>query len=85
MSDRFLLAEEVTQFIEGMGVSDARIVYQQMTPAAQWDIAHGLGKYPSVMVVDSAGSVVIGNVRYLDENNVRLTFAAPFAGSAYLN
>ena len=85
MSERFLLVEEVTQLVEGMGAVDARVVYQQMTPSAQWDIAHDLGKYPSVMVVDSAGSLVIGNVRYLDENSVRLTFAAPFAGAAYLN
>jgi len=85
MSQRFLLADEVIQFIEGMGASDARFVHQQMTSSAQWDIAHGLGKYPSVMISDSAGSVVIGNVRHVDENNVQLTFAAPFAGSAYLN
>jgi len=38
-----------------------------------------------VTVVGSAGQVVVASIEYLDEDRVRLTFAAPFAGSAYLN
>lgn len=36
-------------------------------------------------VVDSAGTVVIGEVDYLDDNTVRLTFCAAFSGTAYFN
>lgn len=35
--------------------------------------------------VDSAGTVVIGEVDYLDDNTVRLTFCAAFSGTAYFN
>lgn len=46
---------------------------------------HNLGKRPAVTVVDSAGTVVIGEVDYLDDNTVRLTFCAAFSGTAYFN
>lgn len=64
---------------------DASYVHVQSTPAALWSISHGLGKYPSVTVVDSGGSVVEGDVNYISTNNVQLTFSAAFSGSAYLN
>ena len=44
-----------------------------------------MGKYPSVTVADSAGSEVVGEVQYVDSNNVILLFASPFSGVAYLN
>lgn len=59
-------------------------VHTEGSPAATWAVTHTLGKYPSVMVVDSAGQVVIGDVRYVDQNEVELTFASAFAGKAYL-
>lgn len=82
---RFLVEDEITSILGEMSAVDARYVHTQLAPAAQWDIAHGLGKRPVVAVVDSAGSVVVGNVQHVDANHVRLTFAAPFAGVAYLN
>jgi len=60
-------------------------VYTQSVAAAQWTITHGLGRFPSVTVVDSAGDQCIGDVRYLDLNTVVVTFGAAFAGNAYLN
>lgn len=60
-------------------------VFTQNNPAAQWDVAHGMGQFPSVTVVDSAGDAVLGRVEYVDENLVRLHFSAPFSGKAYLN
>lgn len=64
---------------------DVTFVYRQSVPAAVWPIAHNLGRYPSVTVVDSAGDVCVGDVDYVDANNVTLTFSAPFSGSAFLN
>lgn len=60
-------------------------IHTQMTAAAQWMIPHNLGRFPSVTVADSAGSVVLGETEYLDRNTVRLTFSSAFAGHAYLN
>ena len=50
-----------------------------------WEINHNLGKFPSVSIVDSAGTVVIGDVSHTDINNLTISFASGFAGTAYLN
>lgn len=67
------------------GLSGANYVHQQMTPAATWVITHNLNRYPSVTVVDSAGSVVIGAVSYVSPDVVSIEFSAGFSGAAYLN
>ena len=67
------------------GLSGANYVHTQAVPDADWTITHGLGRYPSVTVVDSAGSTVLGNVEYLSANQVVVHFNGAFGGSAYLN
>jgi hypothetical protein len=67
------------------GVGDANHLHPQPVAAAVWDITHNLSKYPSVTVVDSAGDECEGAVEYLGANALRVTFSAPFAGTAYLN
>jgi hypothetical protein len=64
---------------------DAFFPFVQSSPASTWTVAHGLGKYPSVTVVDSSGDVVWGDVHYVDANTVTLTFSGAFSGVAYLN
>lgn len=70
--------------LPGQGVAET-YVHVQDTPAAEWTINHDLDRWPSVTVVDSAGSVVIGYQQYTSSNQVRLEFSAPFSGRAYLN
>jgi len=60
-------------------------VFNQGVPASTWNIQHNLGKFPSITVIDTAGTVVTGQYTYIDNNNVTLTFSAGFAGKAYLN
>lgn len=69
----------------GPAGADAFFTFTQSTPSSEWSIAHGLGKFPSVAVVDSAGHVGLGSIHYVDSNNIILSFAASFAGTAYLN
>jgi len=64
---------------------DKRYVHNQNTTSSTWVVAHNLNKFPSVTVVDSAGTIVIGEIDYIDMNNVTLTFSAAFSGVAYLN
>ena len=59
--------------------------FYQVTPASTWNIQHNLGKFPSITVIDTGDTVVNGEYTYIDNNNVQLTFSAPFAGKAYLN
>lgn len=59
--------------------------YVQTVPASTWTINHKRGRMPAVSVVDSAGSIVYGDVDYIDSNTIRVTFSGAFAGKAYLN
>ena len=60
-------------------------VFNQGVPAITWNIAHNLGKFPSITVIDTGDTVVQGEYTYVDNNNVTLKFSAAFAGKAYLN
>ena len=71
-----------TQVIE---TGDKFFAYTQLAPASIWEIPHPLNKYPSVTVVDSGGSVVVGEVEYVDAHKIIITFQAEFSGKAYLN
>jgi hypothetical protein len=42
-------------------------------------------KFPSVTIVDSAETVVYGDVEYISLTEIRVTFSAAFGGKAYLN
>lgn len=65
--------------------ADKSYVYAQNIPSSTWDITHNMGKYPSVTVIDSAGSVVIGEVTYKSTSQLAVTFTSSFSGKAYLN
>lgn len=66
-------------------IKKSNYVFTQASAATRWEIAHNLDKYPAVTIVDSAGTQIIGEVTYTDENNIVITFTAAFSGKAYLN
>ena len=70
--------------IEGVD-SDKNFVYTQGVPSDTWTINHTLNKYPSVTIIDSGGTEVIGNIKYIDTSTVIVTFASGFSGKAILN
>jgi len=59
--------------------------HNQSASASTWTITHNLGFFPSVTVVDSGGTTVIGDVSYISENQVSITFSAAFGGKAYFS
>lgn len=61
-----------------------RHVHTQGTPSTTWTINHSLGGYPSVSVVDSARTVVFGEVTYQSTTQIVVNFSAAFSGYAYL-
>lgn len=65
--------------------SDKNYVHIQDASSGTWVVTHNLNKYPSVSVVDSAGSTVVGYVFYDTLNQVTITFSAPFSGKAFFN
>lgn len=66
-------------------ISDKNYLHDQVTPASIWTITHNLGKVPAVVVFDSAGDQVMGDIDVVDNNTITITFSAAFAGKAYLN
>lgn len=82
---------DIVNFTFGDNSGDKTSVYDQVTPATIWGppatgmVYHGLNKFPSITVVDTAKSVVVGNYTYVDNNNVIIEFSAPFPGKAYFN
>jgi hypothetical protein len=69
----------------GTGAGDLSYRWDQASPATIWHVNHGMGKFPAVVVVDSAGHEVRGEVIYIDNNHVDLIFSAAFAGIANFN
>jgi hypothetical protein len=67
------------------GGADKTFTFVQGLPSNTWNVNHNLNKYPSVTVIDSANTVVIGNVEYTDPNNLIITFSGAFSGRAELN
>jgi hypothetical protein len=66
-------------------IEDLTYIHDQGIPSLEWEVSHDLDKYPSAVAVDSAGSVVVGQVEYIDLNNIKITFNASFSGTAYIN
>lgn len=67
------------------GSGDKTYVHSQEVNSATWNINHGLGKNPSVTVVNSSDVKVIAEVEYVDTNNLTIKFVNSTSGKAYLN
>lgn len=55
---------------------------QAFTSQSVVTVTHNLGRFPAVSVIDTADDVCVGDVLHLSVNAVRLTFSAPFSGTA---
>ena len=65
--------------------ADKNYVHKQSSAADQWTIVHNLGKYPSITVVDSAGTVVVGEIVLQTTEQAVISFNGAFSGKAYCN
>lgn len=66
-------------------VADLNYTFVQSVPTNIWQINHRLHKFPSVTVIDSAGTQVIPEIKYIDRDNVEIEFIGSFSGTAFLN
>lgn len=65
--------------------NDKNYVFTQTLASSSWNVNHNLNKFPSVSIVDSSNNLVIGDVMYIDSNNLTISFNASFSGKAYIN
>lgn len=59
----------------------------QTSPSNIWNIQHNLDRYPSATImveIDNKLCVVMSDVEYVDNNNIKITFASEYSGQAYL-
>ena len=75
----------LTGTVTANGESLTSYTHNQTTTATSWTINHNMNKKPSVTVVDSANTYVIGEVEYLDANSLTVSFKNAFKGKAHLN
>jgi hypothetical protein len=66
-------------------ITSSTYTHKQSVSSTEWRITHNLNKFPSVTVVDSAGTTVVGHIKYETKDLLIVTFLASFGGKAYLN
>ena len=71
-------------------IGDITFTHNQNSTSNTWVITHNLNRFPSVTVVDSANTIVIGTVVYNSNKQLTITFfsggdALAFQGKAFLN
>ena len=76
---------DIINFTFGDNAGDKTFIFTQTAPSTEWTVQHDLEKFPSITVVDTGKTVVVGDYTYVDNNNVILSFSAAFAGKAYFN
>lgn len=64
---------------------DKHYTHTQDVVSDIWTIQHNLNKKPSVTVIDSGNSVVEGDISYIDNNTLTISFSGAFSGKAYCN
>lgn len=66
-------------------ISLRSVVFVQSANLATWIINHNLNRlYPPLIVKDSFGETINGDVRAIDSNNLQIRFNQPVMGTAYL-
>lgn len=69
---------------DGVG-ADARYTHDQASPSLLWTVSHNLGKYPTPVIVDSAGTTVEGKITFITINQLTCEFTSLFSGKVYCN
>ena len=59
--------------------------HTQSLSSDTWEVEHNLGFYPNITTMDSAGTVVEGELQHLSKYRLRAIFSAPISGQAFLS
>ena len=62
----------------------ATFVHDHPVAEPVWTVDHGLMSKPGVTVLDANDQITQGDVDYMDDNSLTITFGGPIAGTAYL-
>lgn len=78
---KFLRADAIWAIPPGGGES-RYFIFQQMTAATIWDVAHNFGRIPQVRVFTIGGQEIEADILNISNNVVRITLTMPMAGTA---
>lgn len=63
-----------------------RYTHVQASATNTWSVNHNLGVHPGgVTVVDSGDNIVYGDVLYVNDNTLTITFSSAFGGKVYIS
>jgi hypothetical protein len=71
--------------IDVVDMGDKNYVHDQPVASITWTVQHNLDKFPSCTMVLSTGQQGYGDVNFIDENNLTITFSGAVSGKAYIN
>jgi hypothetical protein len=71
--------------IDATDEGDKNYVHNQPVASITWTVQHNLDKFPSCTMVLSTGQQGYGDVNFIDENNLTITFSGAVSGKAYIN
>ena len=74
-----------SEFVDANSAGDKNFVFNQAVASATWTVQHNLNKFPSCTMALSTGQQGYGDVTFIDENNLTITFAGAESGKAYIN
>ena len=80
-----LLYYDFAIFTPSALINDKNFVFSQNVASATWNVQHNLDKFPSCTMVLSTGQQGFGDVTFIDQNNLTITFASAESGKAYIN
>ena len=75
----------INEILQEISELKGTVIFEQPFGATTWAIPHDLNRFPSVTTVDYAGNVYVGDVKYIDANNIQVDFLYALSGRAYLN
>lgn len=61
-----------------------QFIHQQPVPSKVWEIQHGLNKFPLVVAFNDKGKEMFGEVEYVNEAKLTITFPHDVIGEAYI-
>jgi hypothetical protein len=81
-----LVYNQVTEtYIHTAIESDLHYVHTQAASVTTWNIAHNLGKYPAITILNGVGREVKATIIHTDANNAQAIFGKNYTGIAYCN
>lgn len=78
-------SKEYVQQIVSSVETDKHYTQEVRIASNKWEVEHNLGKHPSVTVINDFQREVIGDIEYVDLNNIVIHFSASFSGTVICN